>query len=63
MVKIGLGELQKAKDLIDLANSVPLQEIAWQRNGETQPVPPIEVEEWKYVGLNNTSFAYEYLLK
>lgn len=63
MLIIDLDELQKAKKLIDLTNSVPLTEIAWQRNGKTVPVPPEDLEEWRFTGLSNNWFAYQRLLE
>jgi len=62
MIIIDLNELQKAKDLIDLTNSVPLAEIAWQRNGKTMPVSLADLEDWRFIGLSNNWFAYENLL-
>ena len=62
MITIDLNELQKAKNLIDLANSVSLDEVVWQRDGVTIPVPEIEFTAWKYVGLTNVFFAYEHML-
>lgn len=62
MVIIDLAELQKAKALIDLANSVPLNEVKWQLYGTTIEAPQDEAEAWQFVGLSNAYFAYEYLL-
>lgn len=62
MLIVDLDELQKAKNLIDLTNSVPLDEIVWQRNGETMPIPLEELEDWRFTGLSNNWFAYEILL-
>ncbi len=62
MIKIDLDELQAAKALIDLANSVPLADVEWQRDGVTIPMPQIEFEAWKYAGLSNVYFAYDYML-
>jgi hypothetical protein len=61
MLIVDLDELQKAKDFIALVNSVPLAEIAWQRNGETMPIDLEALEEWRFTGLNNY-YAYETLL-
>lgn len=62
VITIDLDELQKAKGLIDLANSVPLEEVVWQRDGATVSVPEMESRAWKYIGLTNVYFAYEHML-
>ncbi len=61
-VTIDLNELQKAKDLIDLANSVPLENVVWQRDGVTVNPPKVEFDAWKYIGLSNVHFAYDHML-
>ena len=62
MLTIDLDALQAAKDLIDKVNSVPLNEIAWQRGGETMPVDLETLDAWRFTGLSNHCFAYDYLL-
>lgn len=62
MITIDLNGLQKAKALIDLANSVPLGDVEWQRDGVTIQVPKHEIDDWKYMGLSNVYFAYDYLM-
>lgn len=62
MLTIDLDALQAAKDLIDKVDSVPLNEIAWQRDGATMPVDLETLDAWKFTGLSNHSFAYDYLL-
>lgn len=62
MLTIDLDALQAAKDLIYKVDSVPLNEIAWQRGGATIPVDLETLDAWRFTGLSNHSFAYDHLL-
>lgn len=63
MVTIELNELAKAKELIDLANSVALEDVVWTRDGEIVVLIASLLDSWKYVGLTNAYFAYMHLLE
>ena len=58
MITIDINDLMKAKALIDLTNSVPLDEVNWTQDDQSIAIPEYVVDEWKFVGLSNHYFAY-----
>lgn len=62
MLIVNLDELKKAKELIDRINSVPLDRVVWQENGNTIEVNAELIRMWKFTGLSNNWFAYSALL-
>ena len=62
MLIIDLDELKKAKELIDIINSAPLNCIVWQKNGNAIEVNSELVKMWSSTGMSNHLFAYAALL-
>jgi hypothetical protein len=54
---VDLQKLQDAVDYITIVNSVDLDQIEWRRNNKQVHVEPELIEEWKFMGLNNVTFA------
>ena len=61
-VLIDLDTLEQALAYRRLANSVPLEDVVWLRNGLPAQVDERLIAEWQFIGLNNTDFAEEALL-
>lgn len=58
MLRIKLSDVQQMMELERSINSVPLQEIEWIDDfGKVIQVSEEEIEEWKFIGMSNVSFA------
>lgn len=60
-MEVRLEELKAALDVLSAINKVPLEEIVWTAGGEPLEVDPEAVQRFKFMGLNNTTFAKMYL--
>lgn len=57
MTIVDLQKLQEAVDYITSVNSIDLNQIEWHRDNKLVHIEPELIDEWKFVGLNNVSFA------
>lgn len=60
---VDLSELANAMAYLQKVNSVPLDSIEWMDRGEAVEPDALKVAQWKFVGLNNTSFAATHLME
>lgn len=56
-IEIDLDKLQEALDYIKFVNSSDLSDIIWVQGGTFASSSEEDVKEWKFVGLNNSTFA------
>lgn len=62
-MRVNIDELADALALIEKVNSVPLDEIEWMDREGNEVTPDHEtVQEWKFVGLSNATFASTHIL-
>lgn len=54
---VDLDELERCQEYLRKINAVSLSYIRWRRNGVNVNPKPEDLEEWKFIGLNNTAFA------
>jgi hypothetical protein len=57
---INLEEIQKAQAVLKALNSLTLSELDLLLPPEEKRYTSKDLENWKYVGLNNLSFLREY---
>lgn len=55
-MKISVEEVMQLLDRKDEINSVPLDSIVWTLDGKELQIPQKVLEEWKFMGMCNTSF-------
>jgi hypothetical protein len=60
MMIVDLQRLQEAVDYITIVNSVDLDQIEWRRDNKQVHIEPELIEEWKFIGLTNVTFARNY---
>lgn len=61
-MQVNFDEVMRWYEFQKKVNSVPLGEIVWYRDsGETIKVDPALLEEWKFIGMCNTTFAEMFL--
>jgi len=51
---VDVADIREAQGVLARINRVQLQDIQWECDGKVIPVTPEEIEEWKFIGLNNT---------
>ncbi len=56
-LRVDLEELVKVKQYLRDINNTPLEDIEWYYADKHIPLFSESLKEWKYCGLNNTSFA------
>lgn len=55
---INLAEIQKALSSLDHINAVDIDDITWVGlDGKEVSVPQEMINDWRVVGLNNSTFA------
>ncbi len=59
---VELRQLKIVLDYLEALESVPLHKILWTREGVGVPVTQEEIDDWKFIGLNNRDFARVHLL-
>ena len=62
-MRVNLRELRDALDYLKSINSTDLEDIEWYIDDYIITPPEDSVQEWRYVGLNNTEFARNVLMK
>jgi hypothetical protein len=53
---VDLNEYEKAKAYLKSINDEELENITWVRDGKPIEVPDGAIEEYQFIGLNNTDF-------
>ncbi len=53
---VRMEELEKALAFLREINRVPLSEIVWTRNDVPVPIDSKDVEDWAFIGLQNSYF-------
>ena len=61
-MQVDLDTLQSHLNYRDKINDTPLDEIVWVRGGKLVQVDTAVVDDWRFVGLSNVTFAKEHLL-
>ena len=56
-VVVDVEELEKINSRLEEINKVPFQNIRWKRDGKDLVLNHDVVDEWKYIGLSNSSFV------
>lgn len=57
-MRVNLRELQEYSRWRQEINAADIEDIIWVLDGEEVNVPSISIEEWKFLGLNNTDFPF-----
>jgi hypothetical protein len=57
MMIVDVKRLQEAVDYIAIVNSVNLDQIEWRKDNKQIHVEPETIDEWRFVGLSNVTFA------
>jgi len=60
---VDLSYLQGVLKYRKMVNDEPLDKITWIKNGKEVVIDKASLDEWKFIGLNNVTFAEEYLLE
>lgn len=58
-IRINLELIEQFIDFKRRINSTPLQDIEFFRGGKPVAVSAEEIEEWRFTGMSNLSFAEE----
>ncbi len=53
---VDIDHLKKRKKELLMINSIDLDEIQFYENGDRVEISKETLEQWKYIGLNNTDF-------
>jgi hypothetical protein len=61
-MKVDLEELRRALAFVSTVNHCELSEIEWFDSSGVRDIDQEKVREWKFIGLNNTTFAMTELL-
>lgn len=56
MMIVDIDHLKKRKKELLMINSIDLDEIQFYENGDRVEISKETLEQWKYIGLNNTDF-------
>ena len=59
-MRIDIEDVYKAAGLIDEINCPDLEDIVFFKNGEKVDIPKKVIEDWAYIGLDNSSFILDY---
>lgn len=62
-IEINLEHLAKITEYINLVNHTPLKQIRWVYNGQVQKIDEKTLDDWRYVGLSNYTFAKMYFIE
>jgi hypothetical protein len=57
MVQFNIENVKKAKEFLDHFNSFNLEVIELFENDVRLDIEPEQIEEWNFIGLNNTDFV------
>lgn len=57
MIRVDIKPIREALLALDMFNAIPFEELELVENGELISIPPKAREEWKFVGLCNSSFV------
>lgn len=55
-MRIDIEEMEAISKRLGEINGADLKDIEWYKNGEKLSIKVTDVDEWKYVGLNNYYF-------
>ena len=55
-MKVNIEDLLALKKELNEINFQHLEDIEWDLDGELVEIPEKNIEEWKYIGLNNVDF-------
>ena len=61
-MRVDLEELRRALAFVSTVNNFELSEIEWFDSSGVRDIDQEKVSEWKFIGLNNTTFAMTELL-
>jgi hypothetical protein len=53
---VSVEEIEAIHARLDEINAAPFEEITWTKGGVPVVVPDDEVQEWRFIGMSNTSF-------
>jgi len=59
-VQVSFEEVEAMVRRFDEINSIPFTDIEWTRNGKPLVVTPGEADEWRFIGMSNTTFVETY---
>ena len=60
---IAIEEVEALLSRIRTINALPLQNIVWVRDGLPIPVTKDDLDDWKFTGLSNVTFAEMVLIE
>jgi len=56
MIIVDIDYIKERKKQLDMINSVDLDKLEFYENGGRVEISKETLEQWKYIGLNNTDF-------
>ena len=59
-MRIDIEDVYQAAGLIDDINCPELEDIVFFYKGEKVDIPKKVIDEWEFIGLNNSSFILDY---
>jgi hypothetical protein len=61
MMQVHIEKVLDLKRQLREINSVDLKEIVWLKEGKAVECLQVDIDDWRFTGLNNTDFVEFYL--
>lgn len=63
MVRVDIEEVAALKGRLREINQLDFEDIEWYENGVKREFPQSDLDDWKYIGMNNTCFVDVHVLE